>query len=101
MRDPFREEARLIILRELHKQVNYSRNDAHLRDNLESVYGILKSREWVREELAYLERVGAVRCHRPIDGDEMVIAQLLAKGLAHLERQIIIDGVKRMIPPEQ
>ena len=96
MRDIVREEARLIILRELHAQSNYALNDALLQATLET-FGIGKSREWVREELNYLERVGAIR--RSVAGSAM-IAQLEPKGVEHVERRLVIEGVKRPSPPE-
>ena len=60
MRDIIREDARLIMLRELNKQNDYQLNDGLLRATLES-FGIGKSREWVRDELEYLEDMNAVK----------------------------------------
>lgn len=96
MRDIIREDARLIMLRELHAQANYALNDSLLREVLEG-FGISKTREWVREEIAYLENVGAVR--RTVAGT-VVVAQLLPKGVEHVERRLTIEGVKRPSPPE-
>ena len=82
MRDIIREDARLIILRELHKQNDYQLNDGLLRSTLDS-FGIGKSREWVRDELKYLEDLGAVRGH----GLQTFCVQLLQDGggeLGHL-----------------
>ncbi len=97
MRDIIREDARLIILRELHAQANYALNDSLLQQTLEG-FGISKTREWVREEIAYLERVGAVS--RTAAGS-VVVARLLAKGVEHVERRLVIEGVKRPSPPEE
>lgn len=96
-RDIIREEARLIMLRELHKQNNYALNDALLQATLES-FGIAKSREWVREEINYLETVGAVT--RSVAGS-VVVARLTFKGVEHVERRQLIEGVKRPSPPEE
>ncbi len=95
-RDIIREDARLIMLRELHAQPNYALNDSLLREVLEG-FGISKTRDWVREELAFLENVGAVR--RTVAGT-VVVAQLLPKGVEHVERRYTIEGVKRPSPPE-
>jgi hypothetical protein len=95
-RDIIREHARLIILRELHAQSNYSLNDSLLQQTLES-FGIAKSREWVREELNYLVEVGAIG--KGLAGT-VVVATLLPKGVEHVERRLVIEGVKRPSPPE-
>jgi hypothetical protein len=96
MKDIIREDARLIILRELHAQNNYALNDSLLQQTLES-FGIARTREWVREEISYLVNVGAVsRMHI----GSVVVASLLPKGVEHVERRIVIEGVKRPSPPE-
>lgn len=96
MKDIIREEARLIMLRELHGQTNYALNDALLRDVLES-FGIAKTREWVREEIGYLENVGAVT---RTSAGSVVVAKLTPKGVEHVERRLVIEGVKRPSPAE-
>ncbi len=96
MRDIIREDARLIMLRELHSQANYSLNDSLLRDVLES-FGIAKTREWVREELNYLANVGAIS---KVGVGSVVVATLEPKGIEHVERRLVIEGVKRPSPPE-
>jgi hypothetical protein len=95
-KDIIREDARLIILRELQSQSNYSLNDNLLQQTLEA-FGIAKTREWVREELSYLERVDAIS--KSVIGS-VVVATLRPKGLEHVERRILIEGVKRPSPPE-
>jgi hypothetical protein len=96
MRDIIREDARLIILRELYAQSNYALNDSLLREVLEG-FGISKTRPWVREELNYLKEVGAVSLSA---AGTVVVAQLLPKGVEHVERRQLIEGVKRPSPPE-
>lgn len=91
MRDIIREEARLIILRELHRQPNFALKDAYLQAELE-LEGIRKSVEWVRDEIRYLESVGAVSLPA-IEG--ILIPVLTPKGIEHLEQRLIIEGVKR------
>lgn len=94
MRDIIREEARLIILRELHQQTNYALHDGLLQAVLES-FGISKSRDWVREELNWLEDMGAIK--RTEQGT-VVVAQLKPKGIEHVEHRLVIEGVKRPTP---
>jgi hypothetical protein len=96
MRDIIREDARLIVLRELHAQANYSLNDNLLQQTLEN-FGIAKTREWVREELSYLAGVGAIS---KVAIGSVVVATLLPKGVEHVERRYLIEGVKRPSPPE-
>jgi hypothetical protein len=89
-----RRDARLIMLRELDKQANYSLNETHLRDVLET-FGITKSREWVRDELRWLEDMGAVTC--AVMGSVMV-ATATTKGIDHVARRTVIEGVNRPSP---
>lgn len=96
MKDIIREDARLIILKALHSEINYSLNESLLQETLEYA-GIARSREWVREELRYLANLNAVSTH--MFGSVMV-ARLLAKGIEHVERRLIIEGVKRPSPPQ-
>lgn len=95
MADIIREEARLIILRELRSQNNYALNDSLLSQTLDS-FGITKSRDWLREELRWLDDVGAVKV--TIAGS-VVVAQLTAKGVEHVDRRLVIPGIKRPSPP--
>jgi hypothetical protein len=96
MRDIIRQEARLIILRELYAQTNYALNDALLQQTLET-FGIARPREWVREEIAYLEQLGAVT---KTSAGSVTVARLAPKGVEHVERRQVIEGVKRPSPLE-
>lgn len=96
MRDIIREEARLIILRALHQEANYSSSDSMLQPELER-FGIARSREWIREEINWLENMGAVK---KTVVSTVAIATLLPKGIEHVERRLVIEGVKRPSPPE-
>lgn len=96
MSDIIRKEARLIILRSLHAQPNYAMSDSLLREELE-MYGISRSRDFVREEINYLVDVGAVT---KTPQGSVVIAVLCGKGVEHVERRLVIEGVKRMSAPE-
>jgi DNA-binding GntR family transcriptional regulator len=95
MKDIIREDARLIIIKELYAQSNYALNDSLLQQTLES-FGISRTREWVREEISYLANVGAVT--KTAIGS-VVVATLLPKGVEHVERRLLIEGVKRPSPP--
>ena len=95
-KDIIREEARLIMLRELAAQGNYSANESLLQATLES-YGIAKSRDWVRDELRRLEDLGAVRI--TVMGS-VIVATATMKGIDHVEHRLLIEGVKRPSPRE-
>jgi len=91
-----REQARLIMLIELSRQVNGSLNSDLLRLTLEE-FAIQKTRGWVHDELRYLAEMGAVTL---IEAGSLLVATLTTKGQAHVDRQLVIDGVRRPSPPE-
>lgn len=91
-----REEARLIVLQTLAEEAQYSLGETLLQARLDS-HGISRSREWVREELRRLADLGAVSL---TDAGTALIATLNAKGRDHVERRLLIEGVKRPSPPE-
>ena len=95
-KDIIREHARLIMLRELHQQSNYASNDSMLQQVLES-FGIAKSRDWIRSEIDWLADMGAVT--KAVVGSAWIIT-LAPKGFEHVERRLLIEGVKRPSPPE-
>ncbi len=95
MDDIIRAEARLIILRTLGEQLDGRLNSELLRVALES-YGITRPRAWVHDELGYLAQLGAVAV---VEAGSVRVASLLAKGQQHLDRQIVIEGVKRPSRP--
>ena len=91
-----REESRLIVIRELAEQSSYSLNETLLQATLET-FGIARSREWLREELRRLEELGAVTV--TVAGS-VFIATLTPKGRDHVERRLVIEGIKRPSPRE-
>ncbi|UPJ65277.1 hypothetical protein [Bradyrhizobium sp. 191] len=95
-RDIIREHARLIILRELHNQSNYTSNDSMLQQVLES-FGIAKTRDWIRGELDWLADMSALT---KTSAGTVWIVTLAPKGVEHVERRLLIEGVKRPSPPE-
>ncbi|MET4199109.1 hypothetical protein ABIA95_003108 [Bradyrhizobium sp. LA8.1] len=95
-RDIIREHARLIILHWLHQQSNYSSSDSMLQEVLES-FAIAKSRDWIREELNWLVDMGAAT---KVSAGTAVIVTLAPKGIEHVERRLLIEGIKRPSLPE-
>lgn len=92
-----REEARLIILQALAEQPDGRLNSELLRKTLAAIFGISKSRDWVHDELRHLTELGAVKLHGT---ESLRIAMLTAKGADHVERSIVIEGIKRPSMPE-
>jgi len=91
-----REEARLIILKELQSQPDGRLNSSMLVDVL-ATFGITKSREWLHDELRQMAELGVIIAR---DISSVRVAQLTAKGLDHVERRIVIEGIKRPSMPE-
>jgi len=95
MGDVIREHARLIILRDLAEQSDGRWNSEALREDLELRWAINRPRDWVHEELRWLEMMGAVTL---VESASVLIASITQKGLDHVERRIRIEGVKRPSP---
>lgn len=91
-----REEARLIVLKELASQPDGRLNSSMLVDML-TTFGITKSREWLHDELRQLAELGAVIVR---EIGSVRVAELTAKGADHVNRRIVIEGVKRPSMPE-
>ena len=91
-----RAEARLIILKALAQQAGYSASDALLEPVLE-IYGIKRGRAFVTGELTHLAELGAVTL--TVVGTTS-IATLTRRGHDHVERRIIMPGIKRPSPDE-
>jgi len=89
-----REDARLIMLRELHKQTDGRLNETLVTKALD-VFGHNRSREWVRTELRKLEELGAVRI---AEAGSIMIAAITRSGVDHVERRAVIEGVARPSP---
>lgn len=94
MADLIRAEARLIALRALAEEANFSLSETLLVAVLEA-FGISKSREWMREEMTRLDEIGAVTLRH---AGSVMIATLTNKGRDHVERRLVIEGVKRPSP---
>jgi hypothetical protein len=89
-----REEARLIILKELAAQPNYSLNESLLQVVLET-FGIARPRAWVREEMNFLQSQGAITT---TEIGTVFIGTLTDKGREHVEGRYLIQGIKRPGP---
>ena len=88
------EDIRRIVLEELARQPNYRLNDDLLLRVLEA-YGHVKSRDYLRAELDWLEKARALTL---TDIAGVVIAELSERGLDHVERRRLIAGVARPRP---
>lgn len=89
-----RAEARLIMLRSLDAEAAGRLNSEILRLHLDS-FGIPRSRDWVHEELRWLAEIGAVTL---ADAGSVRVASLTLKGRDHVERRLVLEGVKRPSP---
>lgn len=90
-----REEARLIILKALAEQPDESAGSERLRLLLRD-FAIRREREWVHDELRWLEQMGAVTVTA---AGTILIATLTEKGARHVAREIAIEGVMRPARP--
>ncbi|GJD93376.1 VpaChn25_0724 family phage protein [Methylobacterium iners] len=88
------EDARLVILKELAAQTNYSLSDTILQKVVEA-FGHNRSRDWVRTQLRKLEELGAVR---NAETGSVLIATIVQPGIDHVLRRSIIEGVARPSP---
>ncbi|WP_429813584.1 hypothetical protein [Ensifer sp. B1-9] len=87
-----REEARLIILKELASQANQSITSEAMRRFLLSDFLIDKPREWVEMEFQYLQDMEALEI---IPAGSVKIARLTERGELHVKGLITISGVQR------
>ena len=90
-----REEARLIILKELAEQKNESLSSSMMEPAL-TKFAIYQDRPWIHQQLGYLENMGAITL---VDAGTVKIASLTEAGHRHLRRQVFIEGVKRPSTP--
>ena len=93
MDDIIRLDARLAMLKALAAQPDGRLNSRLLCDDLRERWGISKPIVWVREELRELEQLGAVKIEK--DLPPLTIVRLTEKGRDHVERRIVITGVRR------
>jgi len=86
-----REQARLVILKELASQPKESLNSDLMIPQL-AVFGIWVDRGWVHDEFAWLAERGAVVVQQ---AGSIQVATLTERGHRHLRREIALDGIKR------
>ena len=86
------QEARLVTLRMLAEQPDERLNSSLLRDQLAEGWGINRTREWLHTQLRFLADVGAVQL---TDAKSVLIAQLTQRGRDHVERRLLLEGVKK------
>lgn len=91
MRERIRQEARLIMLKALSKQVNETLHSGLLDTELR-FFGVTEDRAWIHNELRWLEAHGAVTL---IEAGTVLVATITETGLRHLRREIAIEGIKR------
>lgn len=85
------ENARLVILKELSRQPDGRLNDAMLEKVLD-VFGIRRSRDWVRTQLRKLQELGAVHI---TEAGTVFVAAITRAGVDHVERRSFLEGVDR------
>lgn len=90
------EHLRLIILRALAAEPNHTSNDGFLQDVAKS-YGIDRGRDLVRQEIRWLEGIGALKVQTM--GSALVVTAR-ARGIDHAERRVVLEGVRRPSPEE-
>ena len=90
-------EARLVVLRMLAEQSDRRLNSSLLRDELADRWAINRSRDWLHVQLRFLADIGAAHL---TEAGSVLIAEITQRGLDHVERRIVLDGVKRPSPPE-
>lgn len=91
------EESRLIILRTLAEQPDARLNSSLLQSDLAERWAINRSRDWVHLQIGELANLGAVTV---VSAGSVQIATLTQRGLDHVERRLLLPGVKKPSPPE-
>lgn len=87
---------RFATLRILADERNHASNDSLITDELRRI-GFNPTRDAVRAELRWLESVAAVGIDDTTLKGTWVVT-LRERGLDHIERRLVIDGVRRPSP---
>lgn len=85
------EDARLIILKELVAQENYTLSDTILQKVVEA-FGHNRSRDWVRTQLRKMAELNAVTLQ---EVGSIVLATITEAGQDHVLRRCRIEGIAR------
>jgi hypothetical protein len=91
------EEARLVILRTLAEEPNGRLPSSAIQTDLAERWAINRSRDWVHLQIGELANLGAVTV---VAAGTVQIASLTQRGLDHVERRMLLPGVKKPSPPE-
>ena len=89
------ETARLVILKALAEQTNGSL-DSSMLEQILPVFGIRKPRLWIHEQMEYLTERKAIDL---VAAGTVKIGTLTKRGQRHLDRDTVIEGVKRPSAP--
>lgn len=89
-------DARLVILRELAKQVDGRLNEVVITRTLDE-FGHRRSRDWVRSQMQYLEKLKAVKL---VASGSVLVAAITRAGMDHVERRIVIKDILRPSPED-
>ena len=87
--DQYRAEARLLILRGLAEEGDGTLSSKLIGRKLQ-VYGINQDRDWIHEEMRYLEKFDGVSIAA---ADTVLVGSITSKGRSHLARRWKIEGV--------
>ncbi len=90
-----RETGRLVMLKALAEQTNGTL-DSSMIEMILPIFAIRKDRAWIHEQLEYLAERDAVTV---TSAGTVRIATLTKRGRRHLDRDIILEGVKRPSEP--
>lgn len=86
---------RLIILRALSEESDYTHNETIL-DEILKTFGHTKSRDYIRNQLRYLEEdAGAITLR---EAGTVLIATITQRGLDHVSLKIEIEGIQKPSP---
>lgn len=93
--DEYNATARLTMLKALSEQADYRLNDTILQSILET-FAINRGRAYLHNQLSWLEtEAGAVKLTK---AGSVVIAEITETGLDHVERRVVIAGVRKPRP---
>lgn len=93
--DHINKDVRLIILKALHSQDDYSLNSSILQTLLEG-YGHTESRDYIHNQLRWMER--NVQAVKITQAGSVLVATLTNAGRDHVERRARLEGIKRPSP---
>jgi len=89
------QDVRLIILKALYDQDDYSLNSSILQSLLEG-YGHTESRDYIHNQLRWMER--NVQAVKLTPAGSILVATLTGAGRDHVERRGRLEGIKRPSP---